>query len=214
MGHVNAGHAFEQLGRQVPGGTVAGRGIVDLAWVGLDPRNQFSRRARRDAGVDDEHTGQHMRQRNWHKVAIGVVIEFRIEGRIDAAMRAVGTKEQGVAVIRSLGRRFSTNIATRAGPVVHHHLLPKRLAQPERYQPAHGVGRAPCRERHDQPQRFGRIGLGVGRRDQRFWGQCHKTRSHQGFQGSALVHYFHLPVSFRFRFPARQSGRHRHLRHG
>ena len=52
---VDAGSQLEQFGREVGGIAVAGRSVIELAWVGLGVGDERRHRLRWKCGVDDQH---------------------------------------------------------------------------------------------------------------------------------------------------------------
>ena len=161
MRHRQLGLVLHQLHAQVRDRARAGAGVVQLAGVGLGVLDEFGKRAHRQIGVDQQHIGQAVDQRDRREILDGVIGQIGVDGGVDH-MRALRGDDQRVAVGPGLGHVDRAHGAAGAALVVDQHRNAQLAAQAVGDQPARVVHRAAGRERHDQRDRLRRVcGLGM-----------------------------------------------------
>ena len=159
---VGAGHGLEQLDRQMIGRARTGRGVGELAGLGLGEGYKLLQRRglhrRRDHQhqvrvVDRRHRGEIAHQR------VGLVGQQRLVGG-----ERVGHHQQRVAVGGRLGDDVGADRAARPRLVLDHELLLQRLAQLLAEDARVDVGRPARPERHHDPDWPAGPGLAQRRR--------------------------------------------------
>ena len=98
-------------------------------------------------------------QRDWSKVTHRIVPELGIDGRV-CSVRAPGTKQERVAVLRRLRYERSADRAPSSATVLDDHRLPQHFAQTRGNDARHHIDAAARRERHDDLDYLARIRLG------------------------------------------------------
>src|SRR6267143_1595895 len=151
MVHPDAGEHLEQRRGKVLRAAVAGGAEVQLAGAQACIGDQLLHRS---GGHRWRHDQQELDAR--HLANRGEVGE-RVEGRL-AQVRVdrkdvVGGEQPSVAVGGALCDQIGADILAAAGPVLDHHRLGPDVLQPGGDRARDGVGRAPGRKRHDDPDR-------------------------------------------------------------
>ncbi|MNL09214.1 hypothetical protein D3C87_1299660 [compost metagenome] len=184
--HLHAGHAVEELGLQVRGRARAHRAVVGLVGVGLEPAHQLAHVLRRNARMHHQHVHHRSHLRDRCEVFHRVVVDLAVQAGRDAQRR--GREQQRVAVGRSLGDVLRRDHGAGAGLVLHQHGLAQALVQPLGEQARHDVGRAAGRERHDERDGLGRVGLRRG-------SSARQSGGGQGHAGQCFLEHGMSPVS-------------------
>ena len=182
--HVDPGHHLEHLGGDVVGVAGAGRGVIDLARVGLGVGDELGNRLGRKRRRDEHARGARARGRDRHDVADEVEVQLVVERRIDGV--AGVDQQQRVAIGRRRDDRLGAEIAAGAALVLDDEGLAEPLGQPLPDQAAGDVGGAARRERHHDAHRPGRIVErhgGARQRGQRQWRRWRKRGT--GGEGSS-----------------------------
>ena len=161
MGAAGAGLQPEQLGRQVVGRTVARGGEGHPVRMGLQEAQHIGERLVRRVRRHHQHIGRLHQHRDVVEVLGGVVGHCLHQMRRDH-QRAQRGHQEGLAVRRGALDLRRADRAGRAGPVVDHEGLVEALLQPGAERARHHVGGAARREGHQQRDRLGRPGLGLG----------------------------------------------------
>ena len=148
MQHVALGHRLEQLRRHVHRGAVAGRGVGNLAGIGLAVVDELLDGLHRHRVRHHQHVGELHDARDRRGVADEIERQLLVERGRD---RVVGRDEQQrVAVRRRTDRGGGGDIAAGAGAVFHHELLAEMVRQPLAHDARHDIDRAAGGEA-DQP---------------------------------------------------------------
>jgi hypothetical protein len=116
--------------------------------------------------MTDENKGADDAARDRGEVAFRAVWQVPVEARVNDE-RGVRGNEKSVAVRGSPCRNLGSDVAARAGPVVHDELLLQPLGEALGQQARVQVGAATGRGGHDQPD--GTCGPGVLRQSRRRW---------------------------------------------
>ena len=158
----------QQRHGEVPGRAVAGRGVVQLAFLrpGLVEQRGEVRRLRAGAGHQHELRFRHHR----HRIQRGERIDLQRlaeQGRVHRHGPLVAHQQR--VAIRLRGRdQFGREVAARPRAVLHHHRLAQRGVEARAQGTGDGIRAAAGRVGKDQPQGTVRPGgLGMGGRGQR-----------------------------------------------
>ena len=157
MLQLDAGALAEQFDHQMGLRRGAGRGVVELAGVGLGQRDEFAERFRRHFRIEQKQQRILPHHDDRGEVALRIVRQARPRRRHDREAR--GHHQERMAVGRRLGGRVGADDAARGRPVVDDHRLPERLLEIGRDEPRHHVIQSAGRERDDQLDRMAGVGL-------------------------------------------------------
>ncbi len=168
MDKVGARQVFEQLARHVVVRALAGRGVVELAGLGLRERDEFLHVVGRHGRVHHHHELGAKQHRDRNEVAQQLIGLVGDQGLVDG----LGGRhhDQGVAVGRRLRAFGGADHRAGARPVLHHEALLERLPQLLREHARENVGRAAGAERHDHPDHM--VGIILLRHGGRGQGQA------------------------------------------
>ena len=155
MRDLDAEAAQQQLHRDVRQRAVAGRGIVQLAGIGLGVGDEALEVRERRRRMAHQQLGHFRHHGDRHEILLGVERQFRLQRRVDGVVRR--GEQQRVAVGRGLGGRVGCDHAARAAAVLDHERGLQIVRHPRGDEPRHQIDRAAGRERHDQPDRPLRI---------------------------------------------------------
>ena len=144
---------------------IAGGRVVERPWRGfLRVRNQLGYVVRGERWVGDQHVSGDGGRRDRNEVLDRVEADARIQRRVDY-LRAVGRKQQRVAVGLRLRRERGADVASGAGAVIDDHRLLEDRAELLRDDPRDRIVRAARGLRDDDDDRFfGIDALRKGRR--------------------------------------------------
>ena len=201
VGHVHqldAGHAGEQLARNMTDRADAGRSVVDLSRVGLGVSDQLRDRVHRKRGMHDNRRGRVADQPDRCEILAGIETGIGIDPRRDGEGAGI-TEHQRVAVRRGPGDLRGRNRAPGAAAVVDDELPAELFAELVGHDPRDDAGGAAGRERIDQRDWPGGISLLSGcTRDQ-------QAQRHRKDEEMAERNHFGLLLHF-FRFHSRSLG--------
>jgi hypothetical protein len=158
--HVESGGKLEHLQSQMRCAANSAAGIIELAGLGAQQREQFGNRLRRHRRMHHEHKRHFREQRYRLEAPDRIVGQVAAERRIDR-MRA-GNPQYGVAVRRGARCGSRAQHAAASRTVIDHHLLTQRLGKRFGEQPRGDVGAAAGGNRRNHADRPGRISLGIG----------------------------------------------------
>ena len=137
--------------------------IVELARLRLGQRDQFAQRLGADRRVADDH--ERNRREHGHRLEVLHRVERHLRVQAHVGRQRTGRAHaQRVAVGRRLRHHREPDVAARARPVVHHHLLAELVVQARHQRTHHRIGTAAGRERDDHADRLVRV---VGLRQSR-----------------------------------------------
>ena len=155
IGHVHdvdAGHRFEEFGREVGRAADAARAVVELAGARLGVGDQLLHRLHGHRRVHDQQQRRGIHHR--HRREVGERVEGEPGIEVRAHHQCGVAHQQGVAVGFRPGHDLGADDAAGARPVVDHHLLPERCAEMLADQAGHDVEHAGARrERHHDAER-------------------------------------------------------------
>ncbi len=152
MQQRDAGLLAEQLAGQVQAAAYAGAGIAKRRIGALGQRHQFRHGVGAHGRMHRQDIGRARQQRDRAEVPLHVVGQRREQRGVDGQV-AGWRHQQGAAVARRAAHRVDADIAVGPGLVVHHHGKPTALVQTLRERAREQVGRAGCREWHNDAQR-------------------------------------------------------------
>ncbi|MCY1531947.1 hypothetical protein D9M68_671870 [compost metagenome] len=161
MDHVGLGDVLEQLAIQVRDAALAGGSVAVLARVGLQQRDELLQRLGRHLRIYRQHVGHVDQVGDRCEILERVVRILGVGGRVGRHGADRGDAE-GVAIRRGLGQRIGADRAAAAAAVFHHHRLAQLAAQAVGDRARDDVGGAAGRERDDQADRLGGVGLRLG----------------------------------------------------
>jgi len=119
--HIDAGHHFEQLARNVGATADAGRRHVEFAGIGLGIGDELGNRLGRNRQVHHHDVGISDDARDRRDVADEIEVELVVQVRVD---RVEATdQEQRVAVSGRAHDRFGGDVAASARPILDDKLL-------------------------------------------------------------------------------------------
>src|SRR6516165_1851198 len=139
-----------------------GEAETELAGIGLGVGDEFGHRIGRHLRVDGEHARGARNERDRRKILQRIVFDLLGHDRLDDEGRAC--EQQRVAIGGRDRGRLGADRRAATGLVVDHDRLAELALQVLRQQPRHHVVGRARRVGHDDPHRFAREALGLGRR--------------------------------------------------
>ena len=149
--HLDTRRLDELRPPHMANGAVAGRGVADLAGIGLQVGHQLCKIFDRNHAVVDHDNARGLHHlAHAHKVFDGVIRQFFVHRWVDAMGGQCGNTK-GIAIHSA--RHFGhANGATSTGLVFNDHGLAQQLAQSILHIARHHVGSPPWREWHNDAQ--------------------------------------------------------------
>src|SRR5436190_7200029 len=190
MGHVDAGHHFEQLARYVGPRPIPGRRHVELVRIGLGVGNELGNRLCRNRWVDEHDVRLAINSGHRGDVADEIEIALVVERGI-ARVGGVD-QEKRVTICRCTHHRLSAYDIAASRPVLDDELLTKSFRQPLRYESCDGVIRATGSGWYDDAYWPSRIAL--RHRDPRHGQQRRSTRDQMQKSPAGKFHKCSPPI--------------------
>ena len=163
MGQLNPRHGFQQRGREVGAAAIASRAKGEFSRPLARAFDQLLEGADIEAVTDIEDRAHTPQRPYGHEIArrveAGVTVQFRVDG-----VGRLAAHQHRVAIGRGAGGGFGADAPAAADPVLDHHRLSELARKRLGHQPREDIGRTARWERHDDANRAGREGLGLGRR--------------------------------------------------
>ena len=156
--HLDPGLVGKQLGDEMVGAADAGGAVIQRARLALRQRHQLGDSLHAERRVHHQDIGIGRGHADRHQVLFRIVGEFRVDARVDRDRTGL-TEQQRVAVRIGALDDLGADAAIAAAAIFDHEGLAERVADFLADDARGRVRRAAGRERHDQPDRVGRIVL-------------------------------------------------------